>query len=127
MPTCKHTTAVAPQPCHNIAEACQLGLGGCGASLSSPGRLVLSELVGAGIRQMVNVRQDDVTVDCSVGHSHRCVSQRAVWLLCETQWGLWHNNWHVSPGAAVKGYLASKAGLCEAVCPSDRRHCQKQN
>ena len=37
---------------------CQPGLGACGASLSSPGRRVLSDLTGAGNRQMVNIRLD---------------------------------------------------------------------
>ena len=39
---------------------CQLGLGACGAALSSPGRLVLSDCIGAGNRQMVNVRHDHI-------------------------------------------------------------------
>ena len=43
---------------NNNNDACQPGLGACGASLSSPGRLVLNDLIGAGNRQMVNVRQD---------------------------------------------------------------------
>ena len=42
---------------NNNNNACQPGLGACGASLSSPGSLVLSDLIGAGDRQMVNVRQ----------------------------------------------------------------------
>ena len=45
---------------NNNQNARQPGLGACGASLSSPGRLVLSNLIGAGNRQMVNVRQDHV-------------------------------------------------------------------
>ena len=41
---------------NNNTSACQAGLGECGASLSLPGRLVLSDLTEAGNRQMVNVR-----------------------------------------------------------------------
>ena len=44
----------------NNHHACQPRLGACGASLSSPGRLVLSDLVRAGNGQMVNVRQDHI-------------------------------------------------------------------
>ena len=40
-----------------IKNACQSGPGACGASPSSPGRLVLSDVTGAGNRQIVNVRQ----------------------------------------------------------------------
>ena len=41
----------------NDNNVCQPRLGACGASLSLPGRLVLSDLVRARNRQMVNVRQ----------------------------------------------------------------------
>ena len=41
-------------------NTCQPGLGAWGASLSSPGRHVRSDLIGAGNRQMVNVRQDHI-------------------------------------------------------------------
>ena len=51
----------------NITKACQQGLGACGASLSSPGRLVLSDLTGAQNGQTVNVRQDHIL--CTVTHS----------------------------------------------------------
>ena len=44
-----------------IENAFQPGLGVCGASLSFAGRLVLSDLIGARNRQMVNVRQDHNT------------------------------------------------------------------
>ena len=42
----------------NNENAFQPGLGAWGASLSSPGRLALSDLIGARNRQMMNVRQD---------------------------------------------------------------------
>ena len=48
---------------NNNNDAFQPGLGVCGASLSSPGRLVLSDLIGAGNRQMVNVRQAGDALD----------------------------------------------------------------
>ena len=38
----------------------QPGLGACGASLSSSGRVFLSDLIGVGDRQMVHVRQDHI-------------------------------------------------------------------
>ena len=41
-------------------NTCQPGLGACGASLSSPGRLVLSDLIEAGSRHIVNVGQDHI-------------------------------------------------------------------
>ena len=37
-----------------MLNAFQPGLGACGASLSSPGRLVLSDLIGARNGQMMN-------------------------------------------------------------------------
>ena len=40
---------------NNDIDACQPRLGACGASLSPPGRLVLSDLIRVGSRQMVNV------------------------------------------------------------------------
>ena len=46
---------------NNYQDAFQPGA--CGASLSSPGRLVLSNLIGARNRQMVNVRQDHIVPD----------------------------------------------------------------
>ena len=55
-------------------NACQPGLGACGASLSSPGRFILSDLIGAGNRQMVNVRQDHVVPN---EISHLKLSSRA--------------------------------------------------
>ena len=41
--------------CHNnkYKNMCQPGLGACGASLSLPGRLILSDLIGAENGQMV--------------------------------------------------------------------------
>ena len=45
---------------NNNNKACQPRLGVCGSSLSSPGRLVLSDLIRAGNRQMLNVRQDHI-------------------------------------------------------------------
>ena len=56
--------------CNNNQTACQPGLGACGARLSSPGRLVLSILIGAGNIQMVNVRQDHI-----VPHQHIAMQQ----------------------------------------------------
>ena len=47
----------------NNQNAFQPGLGACGASLSSPGRLVLSNLIGARNRQKVDVRQDYIVPD----------------------------------------------------------------
>ena len=44
----------------DVMRPCQPGLGTCGASVSLPGRLVLSDLVGAGNRQMVHVRHDHI-------------------------------------------------------------------
>ena len=41
----------------NKWNACQPGLGACGASLSSPGRLVLSKLVRGGKQTTMNVSQ----------------------------------------------------------------------
>ena len=50
---------------HNDTKnACQPWLGACGASLSSPGRFVLSDLIGAGNRQMMAVRQDHTSIRC---------------------------------------------------------------
>ena len=43
---------------NNNSNMCQPGLGAYGASLSSPGRLVLRDMIGVSNRQMVNVRQD---------------------------------------------------------------------
>ena len=45
---------------NNNYNAFQPGLGACGASVSSPGKLVLSDLIWAGNRQMMNVRQDHI-------------------------------------------------------------------
>ena len=44
----------------NTQNAFQPGLGVCAASLSSPGTLVLSDLIRARNRQVVNVRQDHI-------------------------------------------------------------------
>ena len=44
---------------------CQLGLDAWGASLGSPGILVLSDWIGAGNRRMMNVRQLDVVPNFS--------------------------------------------------------------
>ena len=52
---------------------CQPGLGACVASLSSPGRLVLSDLIRAGNRQLVNVRQDIQPLLTHVLHSGNIV------------------------------------------------------
>ena len=58
------------RPCNdnnitNNHNAFQPGLGACGASLSSPGRTVLSNLIGARIGQMMNVRHDHIVPDFS--------------------------------------------------------------
>ena len=50
----------------NINDACQPGLGACGASLSSPGRLVLSNLIGKLDR--VSVRQDHIVPNVLLLH-----------------------------------------------------------
>ena len=47
---------------NNCNNACQPRLGACGASLSSPGRIVLSDLIRAGNRQVMNVKQDHVVL-----------------------------------------------------------------
>ena len=63
----------------SIHNAFQPGLGACGASLSSPGRLVLSDLIGAENRQKMNVRPDHVYKSrgqvCSC--SEQCAQKRA--------------------------------------------------
>ena len=45
---------------NSYQTACQPGLGACGAIVSSPSRLVLSDLIGAENRQLVNVRQNHI-------------------------------------------------------------------
>ena len=54
--------ALRPGPVYDNKEtnACQSGPGAYGASLSSPGTLVLSGLIGARSRQMVNVRHNHI-------------------------------------------------------------------
>lgn len=44
---------------NNNQNACQPGLGACAASPSSPGRLVLSDLIGARTRQMSYIDIDE--------------------------------------------------------------------
>ena len=63
----------SPLPCNNhynnSNNVCQPRLSACGASLSSPGRLVLNDLIRAGNRQMVNVRQDQgCPVQCDLSY-----------------------------------------------------------
>ena len=59
-----NTSHISCCPCNNNnCSTCQPRLGACGASLSSPGRLVLSNLIGVGNRQMVNVRQDHIVTN----------------------------------------------------------------
>ena len=50
----EHKADEFPSHNDNSQTTCQSGLGVCEASLSSPGRLVLSDLIGAGYGQMVN-------------------------------------------------------------------------
>ena len=59
---CSSETSIKAVECsehkeNNNESMRQPGLGACGASLSSPGRIDLSDLIGEGNRQMMNVRQ----------------------------------------------------------------------
>ena len=48
---------------NNHNNACQPGLGVCGASVSSSGRLIVIDLIGVGNRLMVRVRQEHIVPD----------------------------------------------------------------
>ena len=76
---------------NNKQNACQPGLCACGASLSSPGRLVWTDLIGPGNRQMMNVRQHHM-VDLLLSLQGMCLGTTHSW--CKSLGVHCGNTWH---------------------------------